>query len=1235
MFCGIPLFSPKALGQLDPPNWTNFAHKPSPTSIHTAQVPDPSWVWSWPEWHINKDEGVDENGWEYSFMFAKMFSWHPPRWYNSCVRRRAWTRQRVKRDPESNDPHMLNTEYFTVRRSVETDHSGGKTSSRHSRHSPSVSSWVSAEAGEKPDIEDIETLMAILTRARIDREKIEAVENFLQHGGDDLVHLQHRMHDIMAIFVFQASRRVLLSKLNEVFEETQRALKENDTGQLQRRSNNLKGAIRHADEECRRLEYWSDVKKLVREGKTTTATDKCEGWNEDWRGVDQSGPWEEEAERQHDDANEAREPPVVRRVEVAGQTEEARELRAWLSETPKRERKKTKGPKTDLDELEESLERSKLAKSVFVKPALTYPNKRESRKSWRAHQESISAQVYFDRNVQNLLKQEIHVNPDSTDWRHVLSLLVSKTPEESVQWIEDGMKIQLSERKLAAIMDNGGDERIGAIRRRTGASIKVSRADSPSASSTLLVSGTRAAINSATSEFRRIAGRITITRLWAPLAPDEAETESFSEDDFFVPPLTREEGGPWQRVKVDYDAYTTPWPTPMSFSSFEQYVASLTDSVMLPHLNSVLYNPARHAVLLDHERAVARRLKRAFTNYEARPWISCSALKLALSFLCRRGDKYLPEVRSIFASMDRFGLRMDADVFNMMLRAPTSTRHLRKFRQTLLLMTRRGFAPNLDTWILFLRMFESVEVKSYILQAMHSKNLLGTPEAIQRVAEEMAPLDTEHALSQGKDLSTFLQEQSDRYGPDWLTRDAANQVLDVLCRHGRFQDAFVLLDHMHAHLKLIPAEHKAVRIAHMPDVITFNTIISHAKTHGKMPVAVNAVRKMKTTAFATQADRVTFGLLFEMAWKSRLRSAVSIIWKYASLARLTTWQMRQRVAALINGRPKDGERDVYLGISASTYAQLGGERLARDLVGGEQALAKIRSLAEGRDRVELGVLAAKCWPEAFCDFGPMVSLAHVLSQAVLTDLSCLAMKNKRLTVPAGEWPQFRPKAMPLRRRARKQEIGLGDLAPLEDEGPEPIRPGDKWVHDALLGYGKKKLAVLDMPSEFTGAHKRDSVSKQSTLSETQTTTTRRRPRRAGLAILDCEVWVDIWGEDRGADAGAPLPRHELQRSNENDVLAALGRLEENYLSFPEVVSVADDEDFDSAAAERPRDALDKEIESDWMRILQPETSSDRDAEVDGGGEQPGGEGDDSANDGAGQEDQTDGGKVNEGPQQPV
>lgn len=936
----------------------------------------------------------------------------------------------------------------------------------------------------------------------------------------------------------------------------------------------------------------------------------------------------EQSEGEQDDVDEPREPLPVRRTEVVGQTEEARELREWLSEEPKRERKKNKRAKSDLGELEEELERSKLAKSVFVKPARTYRNKKESRKSWRAHQESISTQVYFDRNLQNIMKHGTYVNPAFTDWRHVLSLLQSRTPEESDQWIEDGMKIELSERKFEAIMNNGGDEKIGAIRRRTGTSIKVSRADSPTAPSTLLVSGTRAAINSATAEFRRIAGRITITRLWAPLGPGEAETESFSEDDFFVPPLTREEGGLWKRFKVDHNVYTTSWPTHMSFRSFERYVASLTDSVILPHLNSVLYNPTKHAVLLDHERAVARRLHRAFNNFEAKPWISCSALKLALSFLCRRGDKYLPEARGIFNSMDRFGLRMDADVFNMLLKAPAATRHLRKFRQTVIVMTRKGFAPNLDTWILFLRMFESVEVKSYILQAMNSKNLLGTPEAIRRVAEEMAPFDAEHAMSQGKDLSTFLQEQDERYGPDWLTRDAANPVLDVLCRHSRFQDAFQLLDRMHSYVEAIPVEYEADRIPYKPDVSSFNTIISHARTQGKIPVAVNTLRKMKTTAFATQADRVTFEHLFEMAWKSRLRSTVSIIWKYASFARLTTWRMRQRVSALLRGEPKAAEREADHGISASSYKQLGGEMLARDLVGGERALARIRALAEGRHPSELGVLAAKCWPEAFHDFGPMVSLAHVLSQSVLRDLACLAARRVNGGIPA---EAARVNVMNVRKRTPVKEVGSADLAPLEDEGLTPIGASDRWVLDALLGSGKKKLGVLRVPSTTADVDADDSVddlgeeTDQQDLQEDGTPA--KSVRRVRVAILDPEVWGDLRGQ-----ALPPSAKHDLQIRNEDGILAALDKLEEeNYLSFRKVVTVAvEGDEFDDwsvAAVDAAREGLDGESESEWRGIMSSEESGGGEGEVDDGARGGAGEVDgNGAGDRAEREDQPDDGE---------
>jgi len=371
--CGIPLFSSKALGNLDPPPWTNFAHRPSPTDITNAQPPDPSWEWAWPEWRINRDTEpdieVDEDGWEYSFMFSKKFSWHRARWWNSFVRRRAWIRKRVRKSTSqgdrnsagyiTNDSNMLNPEYFSVRPSAELKREreresidrGRRASSRSRSPSRASSRGASRASGatgsrrvasrtsisttrsrgdeeleeEKPDIEDVETLLQVLRRSRIDREKIEAVDNYLEHADEDLEGLKEVMHDIMSLFVFQASRRALLTKLTDVYDQTVAAAeagsqknKEKDNAEdgaapgkqkqtqteednkteivgddmdHKRRAENLRETVKHADEEVRRLEYWSDVKHIAEEGDSKGAVDHRQGWHDpEWRGVDNSAP---------------------------------------------------------------------------------------------------------------------------------------------------------------------------------------------------------------------------------------------------------------------------------------------------------------------------------------------------------------------------------------------------------------------------------------------------------------------------------------------------------------------------------------------------------------------------------------------------------------------------------------------------------------------------------------------------------------------------------------------------------------------------------------------------------------------------------------------------------------------------------------------------------------------------------------------------------------------------------
>lgn len=298
--CGIPLFSSKALGNLDPAAWTNCAQKTSATNITNAQVPDPSWQWAWKDWSINHTDEVDENGWEYSFAFAKQFSWHSAKWWNSFVRRRAWTRKRVKKhaQPRVHEAHMLNADYFTIHPVVERSRSRSTNGGTlHNRYS--VAALAKQEMEQAPvleDITDIPSLMKALKLARIDREKLEAVENFIEHGEDELYYLRDKMHEVMGMFIFQASRKLLLEHLLKILNDVTEQQKADVDGEQNpdpakvRRLDNLEVAVKHADEEVRRLEFWSDVKEMAEKGVTKGALDEDQGWDDKWAGLDRSGP---------------------------------------------------------------------------------------------------------------------------------------------------------------------------------------------------------------------------------------------------------------------------------------------------------------------------------------------------------------------------------------------------------------------------------------------------------------------------------------------------------------------------------------------------------------------------------------------------------------------------------------------------------------------------------------------------------------------------------------------------------------------------------------------------------------------------------------------------------------------------------------------------------------------------------------------------------------------------------
>lgn len=199
-WCGIPLYSHKSLLNFDPSAWQTALFKDSPVNITNAQVPDPSWEWTWKSWYVDMSQDVDEEGWQYSFAFTRGFAWHGTHpWFHSFCRRRRWLRKREKkhlirrhgaRDAMSQG-HGLNADYFTIH-SPTRDSSTERTGNGQSHCSGGQGDGTEDEE-DLEDIRDITALMRALKKASVDRAKIAVVKRFLVHGGEDVFYLADRV----------------------------------------------------------------------------------------------------------------------------------------------------------------------------------------------------------------------------------------------------------------------------------------------------------------------------------------------------------------------------------------------------------------------------------------------------------------------------------------------------------------------------------------------------------------------------------------------------------------------------------------------------------------------------------------------------------------------------------------------------------------------------------------------------------------------------------------------------------------------------------------------------------------------------------------------------------------------------------------------------------------------------------------------------------------------------------
>ncbi|PTB68649.1 hypothetical protein BBK36DRAFT_154006 [Trichoderma citrinoviride] len=875
--CGIPLFSSAALGCLDPTPWTNAYHHPSPTDIHTAQVPDPSWEWVWPEWRINHQDGMDEGGWEYSFAFQRPFSWHGPTWWNSFVRRRAWIRMRARRRPEDlpADPNLLaGVDYFKIRPAsvLGPPLPGSVAGSRVPSRVPSkVSLTQASSAGherERPDIEDMDMLLQALRSARIDREKWEAIENYVEHAID-LSELQHKMHEIMSLFVFQQSRRQLLSYLMQKHDEIAKAWEEDKSPELKRRKEALDAATKHAEEEVCKLAYWSDVKQMAESGELRDVVDSCEGLGTDaWQGLDKSAP----------------EPPRNGKMPQKAAAEAARAKKA--------RNRMFRQAFTDRSPARLRDAERKLA-SPYVPTVRDYPSAYAAKES-RTHALQVArVQVAFDEIWR-------HFGHGIPDWSETFNLLKRMMTRRSEPSSMAAMRIVLPKSWALEL----GSKKIEFVDSTTGLLAKLRVSSDHQDPSAIILRGKSSVLANAAEELVAACKDVEVyklgevaafgyevQRLW-PGIEGAADGGSLIPDDKQDNIWVHQE---YQTYWIDTPYEEAPRPEMWTMENLDGYIRMLVCGRLRPHLALRYYaKPEKDGTFVDTDGIRVQLIMAALTDEDAKACITPSILKMAMSFMAHKGG-HRADADRLLTLAEEWGIPLDTEAYNIMLEGYVTKRDVAFFHKLLLKMQQRYFQPNARTWLLFLELVEKEMERRQIIVAMYDLGLFKDPATRRGIARIMATHDAYVAFRSGKRLDAFMAEQKSRYGDDWFTTDAMNSILTEFFRfhersHRRFDDFRGLIEKQSEDGRKVGTD-------------TINLVLEKCLVYKDWDTAVWALTKLHESG--CEADHLTYQYVIRLAIRLHLPHALGVAVFYAALEYKLRDVTRVILRRLLLGHAKD------------------------------------------------------------------------------------------------------------------------------------------------------------------------------------------------------------------------------------------------------------------------------------------------------------------------------------------
>ncbi|KAK1749977.1 hypothetical protein QBC47DRAFT_394963 [Echria macrotheca] len=508
--------------------------------------------------------------------------------------------------------------------------------------------------------------------------------------------------------------------------------------------------------------------------------------------------------------------------------------------------------------------------SVLIPPPAKNLVHRESHIDRVQVLKAIGSQAYLESHR---LKPS---RPSIADWQDVLALLVSNTPHYRPRIRTGQVKVVFPEQ--ATYMVTTGLSQLQSLISKSGCYTE--RPDDPH---DVLINGTVSAVRKAVDRILQIESRVTVIAI-------SDGVENVVHRGAGPPSLKLWQEFKWGRTGKPAPALRAehfPRPEQWTKETLESYVRELTSTTMSRSVERRLYTQEE-----SHEGAVVEQLFRTLTSPSTKHAISLRAFKMALAHCTQAPTRYHTRAIRLFNMVDDFRVvKFDGQTFNLLLEAAVKASDLVMFKRTLEVMADRQVAPTLRTWILFLRITKSEESRRFILHAMHEKNQMVVPRAIPLIAAEMAKMDAHRALHYKQGLDEFLESQDKLYGPGWLTKYSANDILDVFSGHGEWDNVIPLLEMMCGSPTIAPTEG------------TMNILITHSARQGRIKRLIQ-VLKMLESRTQLVPGRLAYSLLFKLAcWESKPQM-LSVVWRYALLADAATPAILFRVGHLLQDGPR-------------------------------------------------------------------------------------------------------------------------------------------------------------------------------------------------------------------------------------------------------------------------------------------------------------------------------------------